>query len=78
MKFTTYCQIICLLYLYKIIYSALVWISKIVTPEIIDKINQYQDKELTIKQQTPIRVLQRYSLVYILIKKTSICYNFFV
>jgi len=40
-------------------YSALVWISKIVTPEIIDKINQYQDKEFTIQQQTPIRVLQR-------------------
>ncbi|RGB25704.1 hypothetical protein C1646_801714 [Rhizophagus diaphanus] len=40
-------------------YSALIWISKIVTPEIIDKINQYQDKELTINQQTPIRVLQR-------------------
>jgi hypothetical protein len=39
--------------------SALVWISKIVTPEITDQINQYQDKEFTIEQQTPIRVLQR-------------------
>ncbi|CAI2183396.1 1488_t:CDS:2, partial [Funneliformis geosporum] len=40
-------------------YSALVWISKIVTPDIIDKLNQYQDKVFTIQQQTPIRVLQR-------------------
>ncbi|CAG8598857.1 5108_t:CDS:10, partial [Scutellospora calospora] len=41
-------------------YSALVWISKKVTPEIIDEINKFHDG-FTIEQQTPIRVLQRRS-----------------
>ncbi|CAG8538815.1 17464_t:CDS:10 [Acaulospora morrowiae] len=41
-------------------YSALVWSSKKVTPDVIEKINVYKDG-LTIEQQTPIRVLQRRS-----------------
>ncbi|RHZ80312.1 hypothetical protein Glove_137g76 [Diversispora epigaea] len=41
-------------------YSALVWISKKVTPEIIEKINKHKDG-FTLEQQTPIRVLQRRS-----------------
>ncbi|KAF0381857.1 trna pseudouridine synthase pus10 [Gigaspora margarita] len=41
-------------------YSALVWISKKVTPEVIDEINKFHDG-FTIKQRTPIRVLQRRS-----------------
>ncbi|CAG8448758.1 21618_t:CDS:10, partial [Gigaspora rosea] len=41
-------------------YSALAWISKKVTPEVIDEINKFHDG-FTINQRTPIRVLQRRS-----------------
>ncbi|CAG8618877.1 3281_t:CDS:10 [Cetraspora pellucida] len=41
-------------------YSALVWISKKVTSEIVDEINKLREG-LTIEQQTPIRVLHRRS-----------------
>ncbi|CAG8434886.1 12898_t:CDS:10 [Ambispora gerdemannii] len=40
-------------------YSALVCISKQITPEILDSINKYKTTGLTINQKTPIRVLQR-------------------
>ncbi|CAG8488695.1 9316_t:CDS:2, partial [Diversispora eburnea] len=52
-------------------YSALVWISKKVTPEIIEKINKHKDGFI-LEQQTPIRVLQRRSSMIRLKKIHSI------
>ncbi|OZJ06032.1 hypothetical protein BZG36_01122 [Bifiguratus adelaidae] len=40
-------------------YSALVWISKPVTQDVMDKLNQHGASEFIIQQRTPIRVLQR-------------------